>query len=304
MRRFRTSRRSPTTDSYALSRRTPRSRRASTCSTARSRTRRSRKPTASSTRRSTTCCRSLRLNASAGHAAQPQQPDAGERERQPAERSHLGGVLPGANDLYDRRAWIDPLDRPEQQARLRCLVDHDAVARAPPQLERNAGECELTRIVDRAPVRPCIARDARDAAELEARQLLQPGTVTALREHRIPGRHVRGRVERDGARKQMRVCREEEQRLLAAHASAHRVHATSCDMQPGAGALARRGHSSVVRNLAWTSPRIQLEASALTLGVDDGEVSERRQVAPPCLLYTSDAADEEDSVDLGGRRII
>ena len=24
----------------------------------------------------------------------------------------------------------------------------------------------------------------------------------------------------------------------------------------------------------------------------------------PCLLYTSDAADEEDSVDLGGRRII
>src|SRR5665648_586822 len=27
-------------------------------------------------------------------------------------------------------------------------------------------------------------------------------------------------------------------------------------------------------------------------------------VPAPCLLYTSDAADEEDSVDLGGRRII
>ncbi|GAB5802143.1 hypothetical protein JMUB7513_27910 [Staphylococcus aureus] len=26
--------------------------------------------------------------------------------------------------------------------------------------------------------------------------------------------------------------------------------------------------------------------------------------AKACLLYTSDAADEEDSVDLGGRRII
>src|SRR5665648_1193526 len=25
------------------------------------------------------------------------------------------------------------------------------------------------------------------------------------------------------------------------------------------------------------------------------------RLAPPCLLYTSDAADEEDSVDLGGR---
>ena len=27
-------------------------------------------------------------------------------------------------------------------------------------------------------------------------------------------------------------------------------------------------------------------------------------VANPCLLYTSDAADERSSVDLGGRRII
>ena len=27
-------------------------------------------------------------------------------------------------------------------------------------------------------------------------------------------------------------------------------------------------------------------------------------IVNPCLLYTSDAADEEDSVDLGGRRII
>src|SRR5664279_2443673 len=30
----------------------------------------------------------------------------------------------------------------------------------------------------------------------------------------------------------------------------------------------------------------------------------RQAWAPDCLLYTSDAADEEDSVDLGGRRII
>ena len=28
------------------------------------------------------------------------------------------------------------------------------------------------------------------------------------------------------------------------------------------------------------------------------------EVSNACLLYTSDAADEEDSVDLGGRRII
>src|SRR5674536_45751 len=35
--------------------------------------------------------------------------------------------------------------------------------------------------------------------------------------------------------------------------------------------------------------------------VDSGRTSE---VSHVCLLYTSDAADEEDSVDLGGRRII
>ena len=29
-----------------------------------------------------------------------------------------------------------------------------------------------------------------------------------------------------------------------------------------------------------------------------------RLLLPPCLLYTSDAADERSSVDLGGRRII
>eukprot|EP00658_Telonema_sp_P-2_P083633 TRINITY_DN9110_c0_g2_i3.p1 TRINITY_DN9110_c0_g2~~TRINITY_DN9110_c0_g2_i3.p1 ORF type:complete len:150 (-),score=13.76 TRINITY_DN9110_c0_g2_i3:16-465(-) len=33
-------------------------------------------------------------------------------------------------------------------------------------------------------------------------------------------------------------------------------------------------------------------------------VDEQREREPTCLLYTSDAADEEDSVDLGGRRII
>src|SRR5665648_382772 len=33
-------------------------------------------------------------------------------------------------------------------------------------------------------------------------------------------------------------------------------------------------------------------------------IDRRRELHLTCLLYTSDAADEEDSVDLGGRRII
>ena len=37
-----------------------------------------------------------------------------------------------------------------------------------------------------------------------------------------------------------------------------------------------------------------------------GYAGQRPAGGPPCgcLLYTSDAADEEDSVDLGGRRIL
>ena len=42
----------------------------------------------------------------------------------------------------------------------------------------------------------------------------------------------------------------------------------------------------------------------LLVGRLDGVIAGSCQVLRPCLLYTSDAADEEDSVDLGGRRII
>ena len=35
-----------------------------------------------------------------------------------------------------------------------------------------------------------------------------------------------------------------------------------------------------------------------------GSLAETHQIINPCLLYTSDAADERSSVDLGGRRII
>ena len=37
---------------------------------------------------------------------------------------------------------------------------------------------------------------------------------------------------------------------------------------------------------------------------DEARRRERRALPGACLLYTSDAADERSSVDLGGRRII
>ena len=42
----------------------------------------------------------------------------------------------------------------------------------------------------------------------------------------------------------------------------------------------------------------------LKLGAADFAAKERLQHGYACLLYTSDAADERSSVDLGGRRII
>ena len=35
-----------------------------------------------------------------------------------------------------------------------------------------------------------------------------------------------------------------------------------------------------------------------------GIFNKNNSISNPCLLYTSDAADERSSVDLGGRRII
>ena len=44
---------------------------------------------------------------------------------------------------------------------------------------------------------------------------------------------------------------------------------------------------------------------AKSLSIGNGGLTVSRVVHTcSCLLYTSDAADEEDSVDLGGRRII
>ena len=42
------------------------------------------------------------------------------------------------------------------------------------------------------------------------------------------------------------------------------------------------------------------------VGIEDGQLRLAARIAErqPCLLYTSDAADERSSVDLGGRRII
>ena len=50
-----------------------------------------------------------------------------------------------------------------------------------------------------------------------------------------------------------------------------------------------------------------ISALSATVGLQSRRCAASGECAPasnPCLLYTSDAADERSSVDLGGRRII
>eukprot|EP00658_Telonema_sp_P-2_P066308 TRINITY_DN5535_c0_g1_i2.p1 TRINITY_DN5535_c0_g1~~TRINITY_DN5535_c0_g1_i2.p1 ORF type:complete len:102 (-),score=15.21 TRINITY_DN5535_c0_g1_i2:24-329(-) len=59
---------------------------------------------------------------------------------------------------------------------------------------------------------------------------------------------------------------------------------------------------------AWTTWRTatttRAGANGTNAGKSAGMATGARADRCTCLLYTSDAADEEDSVDLGGRRII
>eukprot|EP00658_Telonema_sp_P-2_P047683 TRINITY_DN36287_c0_g1_i4.p1 TRINITY_DN36287_c0_g1~~TRINITY_DN36287_c0_g1_i4.p1 ORF type:complete len:114 (-),score=15.12 TRINITY_DN36287_c0_g1_i4:108-449(-) len=67
-----------------------------------------------------------------------------------------------------------------------------------------------------------------------------------------------------------------------------------------ARALPRCRTLSLQPSLPYSAP-----AQALPPHASSHPHEVQSHVAPsPCLLYTSDAADEEDSVDLGGRRII
>ena len=67
----------------------------------------------------------------------------------------------------------------------------------------------------------------------------------------------------------------------------------------------QHAHAGMV--LIWNS-RFEMLVPRAVSGYADNEsmlkIQYRSGEALPCLLYTSDAADERSSVDLGGRRII
>ena len=67
-----------------------------------------------------------------------------------------------------------------------------------------------------------------------------------------------------------------------------------------------RGLGDVYKRQMWRSPARRI--SARLRRVSTTRIRSKSKRASrwmfPCLLYTSDAADERSSVDLGGRRII
>ena len=66
------------------------------------------------------------------------------------------------------------------------------------------------------------------------------------------------------------------------------------------------GSEMCIRDRCWTRPRegAQVARAAVSYLWNQGENGICCPLGMTCLLYTSDAADERSSVDLGGRRII
>ena len=80
-----------------------------------------------------------------------------------------------------------------------------------------------------------------------------------------------------------------------------------CQAEDGIRDLVRsRGLGDVYKRQAFLSNGLLVQKRRLAAGTTYEHLARRAPVRErgPCLLYTSDAADERSSVDLGGRRII
>eukprot|EP00656_Telonema_subtile_P004879 TRINITY_DN12226_c0_g1_i2.p2 TRINITY_DN12226_c0_g1~~TRINITY_DN12226_c0_g1_i2.p2 ORF type:complete len:107 (+),score=27.24 TRINITY_DN12226_c0_g1_i2:384-704(+) len=84
--------------------------------------------------------------------------------------------------------------------------------------------------------------------------------------------------------------------------SGTRVHAHKCILAARSQYFARCFHSCMKEGQCSSSSVLELPIEESCAETDFRRML--RWLYTGCLLYTSDAADEEDSVDLGGRRII
>ena len=80
-----------------------------------------------------------------------------------------------------------------------------------------------------------------------------------------------------------------------------------CQAEDGIRDLVRsRGLGDVYKRQEQVTSPAKYQVARIKYQVSRAKQQDGRDrcLSPPCLLYTSDAADERSSVDLGGRRII
>ncbi len=162
--------------------------------------------------------------------------------------------------------------------RLVELVEDDAVPSAPVDLQRHARERDRVDVRIRASLAVGVRHLRRRPAELEPRELPQRAAFPQPGEVAIAPGHVGGRVEGDRAGEQAGMLGDEQQCLLAAHRAADRVDAVGID--PNAEAPDDRRHARQVADLTRVAPGVLVQAPAFTAGIDDGEPSLARQIAP------------------------
>ena len=110
-----------------------------------------------------------------------------------------------------------------------------------------------------------------------------------------------------------RVRSSRDLRFLNAQAIEHKpfgIHTALIDrLSHRATVVMREIHSAVLARPTIHEPHAGIDAPCIFVVPNDGlsvlgYFEEGAGVCSRCLLYTSDAADERSSVDLGGRRII
>ena len=134
--------------------------------------------------------------------------------------------------------------------------------------------------VERAAQRPGAWIGPRRAADLLQRELLDAPSVPEQPERAVARGEVRRGVEGGRAREPMRIARDEQEHLLAAHAAADGIHAAALDAEPRERALHDRGHPREVGDLSGIAPRVERQHASLSFRVDDREAPDRGQVSP------------------------
>src|SRR5262249_23884836 len=150
---------------------------------------------------------------------------------------------------------VELRDRLEQPRGLPLLVDHDRVARAPPELKRHVRERDRADVGQRAAQLVGEARPSWRSAEPGAGERPQrppeptvPDTAAVLRAREprklvVLQREVDDRIEGRRAGEEARVTGYEQQGLLPPHAPTDGVDVVSVDVNPGKRQLDDLRHS-------------------------------------------------------------